>query len=270
MLYAILLGFVFLITPLRLAAQDFPSLIKHVNSLSFSFSCWNARGSLDRRDCWTDAVDYGIEVSYGVSKVPFPWSRNVTMPGGWKAVRKEVTSKNGKPDSTVIYQPVDDSTSMSSYLLLELGVGYSQFSGFTSVDSSFVLKGSVREIPSLSVYGTLSSDDSTSALHRYRVRLGLRSGLIQLNNAQILDPMPDGNADTYAGTAQTFQLGGMVGLGLAFKKELYPFVEYAWVFRKFPSVEWNAIESKVAPLRFPRVLDFSGPSLTVGLRVQLK
>jgi len=102
---------------------------------------------------------------------------------------------------------------MSSYLLIEVGVGYSQFSGFTSVDSSFVLKGSVREIPSLSAYGTLSSDDSTSALHRYRLRFGLRSGLIQLNNAQILDPMPDGNANTYAGTAQTFQLGGMVGLG---------------------------------------------------------
>ena len=268
--YAILLGFVFLITPLTLAAQDFPSLIKHVGSLSFSFSCWNARGSLDRRDCWTDAVDYGIEVSYGVTKVPFPWSRNVTIPGGWKPVRKEVTSKNGKPDSTVIYQPVEDTTSMSSFLLVELGVGYSQFSGFASVDTSFVLKGSVREIPSLSVYGTLSSDDSTSALRRYRLRLGLRSGLIQLNNAQILDPMPDGNADTYAGTAQTFQLGGMVGFGLAFKKELYPFVEYAWVFRKFPSVEWNGIESKVAPLRFPRVLDFTGPSLTFGVRVQLK
>jgi hypothetical protein len=267
---AIGLALVFWLPPSTLAAQDFPSLIKHVNSLAFSFSCWNARGAVDRRDCWTDAVDYGIEVTYGVTKVPFPWSRNVTIPGGWKPVRKEVTSRNGKPDSTLIYQPVEDTTSMSSYLFIELGVGYSQFSGFSSVDTSFVLKGSVREIPSLSVYGTLSSDDTTSALRRYRLRVGLRSGLIQLNNAQILDPMPDGNADTFAGTAQTFQLGGMAGFALAFNKELYPYVEYAWQFRKFPSVEWNAVESRIAPLRFPRVLDFTGPSLTVGVRVQLK
>jgi hypothetical protein len=262
--------FVSLNLPANLPAQDFPDLIREVGAISFSMSCWSERGAVERKGCPSKEVDYGIEVSYPVTKIPFPWSHNKTVAGEWKAVRREVIDKNGKPDTTTIYEPQPDTTIMSSYMLVEVGVGYSQFSGFSSVDPSFELKGAVREIPSVSVYGTFSTDDETSSFRHFKFRLGLRSGLIQLWDVQANDPIDATTFDTYTGTAHTFQLGGVASFAYAYKKELYPFVEYSWMLRKFPSVQWALAEAHTMPQRFPRELDFSGPSLTFGLRIDIK
>lgn len=258
------------VSPLKIQAQDFAELIKNVGAVSFSVSCWSERGAVKRKGCPSKEVDYGIEVSYQVTKIAFPWSHNTLVPGEWKAVRKEVVNRNGKPDTTTIYEPGEDSTIMSSYLMLEVGVGYSQFSGFSSVDPSFELKGAVREIPSVSIYGTLASDDASSLLKHLRLRLGLRSGLIQLWDVQANDPIDATTFDTYTGSAHTFQLGANAGLAFVFKKELYPFIEYSWMLRKFPSVQWSLAEAHTMPQRFPTELDFTGPSLTVGLRIDIK
>ena len=115
--------FVTLISPARLAAQDFAELIKNVGAVAFSMSCWSERGAIERKGCPSKEVDYGIEVSYQVTKVPFPWSHNKTVAGEWKAVRKEVINKNGKPDTTTIYEPGEDTTIISSYLLVDVAVG---------------------------------------------------------------------------------------------------------------------------------------------------
>ena len=138
------------------------------------------------------------------------------------------------------------------------------------MDPSFELKGTVREIPAVSVYGTLSSDDSSSILKRLRPYVSLRTGLIQLNDVQALDPISAEKFDLYAGVAQTFQIGASLGVAFGYKQKVYPFVEYSWQRRKFPSVQWFAQESEEIPRRFPRELDFSGNSLTVGIRVALK
>ena len=258
------------ISPLRIQAQDFADLIKNVGAVSFSVSCWSERGAVERKGCPSKEVDYGIEVSYQVTKIAFPWSHNTVVPGEWKPVRKEVVNRNGKPDTTTIFEPGEDSTIMSSYLMLEVGVGYSQFSGFSSVDPSFELKGAVREIPAVSIYGTLASDDASSLLKHLRLRLGLRSGLIQLWDVQANDPVDATTFDTYTGNAHTFQLGANAGLAFVFKKELYPFIEYSWMLRKFPSVQWSLAEAHTMPQRFPTELDFTGPSLTIGLRIDIK
>ena len=262
--------FVSLISPASLPAQDFAELIKEVGAISFSMSCWSERGAVERKGCPSKEVDYGIEVSYPVTKVPFPLSHNRTVPGEWKPVRKEVINKNGKPDTTTIYEAGEDTTIMSSYMLVEVAVGYSQFSGFSSVDPSFELKGAVREIPSVSIYGTFSSDDESSSLKHFKLRLGLRSGLIQLWDVQANDPIDAKTFDTYTGNAHTFQLGGVAAFAFAYKKELYPFVEYSWMLRKFPSVQWSQPEAHTVPQRFPRELDFTGPSLAFGLRINIK
>ena len=258
------------LAPTSVCAQDFADLIKNVSAVSFSVSCWSERGAVQRKGCPSKEVDYGIEVSYQVTKVALPWSRNKVVPGEWKAVRKEVVNKNGRPDTTTIYEPGEDTTIMSSYLMIDVAVGYSQFSGFSAVDPTFELKGAVREIPAVSIYGTLSSDDSSSLLKLVRLRLGLRSGLIQLWDVQANDPIGANTFDTYTGNAHTFQLGANAALALAWKKELYPFVEYSWMLRKFPSVQWSLAEAHTVPQRFPRELDFSGPSLAVGLRIDIK
>jgi hypothetical protein len=262
--------FLALLTPITLEAQDFADLIKNVSAVSFDVSCWSERGATHSKDCPSKEVDYGIEVSYQVKKIAFPWSRNTLVPGEWKPVRKEVVNRNGKPDTTTIFEPAEDTTIMSSYLLIDVAVGYSQFSGFSSADPTFELKGAVREIPSVSIYGTLGSDDASSVLRHLRVRLVLRSGLIQLWDVQANDPIDQNTFDTYTGNAHTFQLGADAGIAFAFKKELYPFVEYSWMLRKFPSVQWSLAEAHTMPQRFPTELDFTGPSLTVGVRVDIR
>jgi hypothetical protein len=254
-----------------LGAQEFSDIIKDVNSISFYASCWSARGQLQRNDCWSKAVDYGVDVTYQVTKVPLPGSSNKEVEDAWKPARKEITDHNGRKDTTVVYEPVEDSTIMSSYLQIDVGLGYSEFSGFSAIDNSFELRGAIREIPAVSVYGTVSSDSPHSLLHKLRLRVGVRSGLIQLNDVQAIDPVGDGNGDVYFGTAQTFQLGGVAGLALAYKKEIYPYIEWMWMRRKFQSVQWTFTdESHTVPERFPRELDFSGPSLSIGMRIQLK
>src|SRR6266550_4819703 len=250
-----------LISPPTLAAQDFAELIKNVSAVAFSVSCWSERGAVQRKGCPSKEVDYGIEVSYQVTKVAFPWSHNTVVPGEWKPVRKEVINRNGRPDTTTIYEPGEDTTIMSSYLLVDVAVGYSQFSGFSSVYPSFELRGAVREIPAVSIYGTLSSDDEHSALKHFKLRMGMRSGLIQLWDLQANDPINANTFDTYTGSAHSFQLGGIAAVAFAYKKELYPFVEYSWMLRKFPSVQWSLAEAHTLPQRFPRELDFTGPSL---------
>lgn len=251
-------------------AQEFSDIIKDVNSISFYMGCWSARAPLQRNDCLSKAADYGVDATYQVTKVPLPWSTNRTIEGGWKATRREITDHNGKKDTTDIMVPVDDSTAMSSFLQIDVGLGYSEFSGFSALDNSFELRGAVRELPAVSVFGTLSSDTPGSIFRKLLFRVGIRSGLIQLNDVQAVEPRGDETLGVYAGTAQTFQIGGVAGVALAWKKEIYPYFEYNWERRKFASVQWAAQEQPTAPERFPRELDFSGPSVSIGLRIQLK
>jgi hypothetical protein len=266
-----LLFLFFILCPREGSAQEFSDIIKDVSSISFYMSCWSARGQVQRNDCWSKAVDYGVDATYQVTKIPLPWSANKTIEGGWKPTRKEIVDRNGRKDTTEIYEPVEDSMSMSSFLQIDVGLGYSEFSGFSAVDNTFEIRGAVRELPAVSVFGTVSSDTEHSPFRKLLIRVGIRSGLIQLNDVQAIDPVGDGNGDVYFGTGQTFQLGGVAGVAVAWKKEIYPYVEYMWMRRKFQSVQWTFTdENHTVPERFPRELNFSGPSLSVGIRIQLK
>lgn len=251
-------------------AQEFSDIIKDVNSISFYMGCWNVHAPLQKNDCWSKAADYGVDATYQITRVPLPWSTNRTIKGGWKPTRREITDRNGRKDTTDIMVPVEDSTAMTSFLQIDVGLGYSEFSGFSTVDNSFELRGAVRELPAVSVFGTLSSDTEGSIFRKLLFRVGIRSGLIQLNDVQAVDPLSEGTVGVYAGTAQTFQIGGVAAVAVAWKKEIYPYAEYNWERRKFASVQWAAQELATAPDRFPRELDFSGPSVSIGLRIQLK
>ena len=53
-----------------------------------------------------------------------------------------------------------------SYFTLEFALGYSQFSGFGSSDPTIELRGAVRELPSASLYATLTLDSWPHTLRR--------------------------------------------------------------------------------------------------------
>ena len=76
-----------------------------------------------------------------------------TTPG--TATQRVVTTKEGETTTEITYTlkapppPLRDTT-----WLFELALGYGQFSGFTSRDPAFELRGSVRAAPTISVYAT--------------------------------------------------------------------------------------------------------------------
>lgn len=154
--------------------------------------------------------------------------------------------------------------------LFEFALGYSQISGFRSKDPKLELRGSVREAPMISVYATHEHPIPWTPLSFY---LGLRSGLLQLQNVRIyMDTAvaSGGNATSsvvYTGAAGAF----LAGVAAGFVADIGPtswFVEGAYSWRNFPSVEWTG-PAKLLPKNLPQRLNVSGLNLTVGIQIPI-
>jgi hypothetical protein len=203
--------------------------------------------------------NYGVEVLWNLGRFPIAPKPPATSTS--KLVRIEVT--NG--DTLYVYEPVPPPPPPLGRYLLELGVGWGQITEFASRDSTFDLHGSVRELPSVSLYVT----DMNSDLQPY---MGIRSGIIRLQNAQMVSrATPDTTAlvKGYFGSAEAFQLGFVIGFVKSLAPNLHLTTELAHHRRYFPSVAWATAPADL-PRSFPRSLDFSGQSLSVGLQVKLR
>ncbi len=136
----------------------------------------------------------------------------------------------------------------------ELALGYGQLSGFRSNDASLDLRGAVRALPSIAAYASRERKMPAGFRDFY---FGLHTGFLQTVNLQAYDL--EGRQFSLDG--ETFELGVSVGLfhgsGL--------FVEPTYRFRYFPSVEWTLPDGvKTLPAGWPRSLNLSGPSVSVG------
>jgi hypothetical protein len=112
-------------------------------------------------------------------------------------------------------------------LLLELAIGYTQLAGYRGDDVN--LRGSIEELPSLTLYATLSNGWWLD------VYGGLRSGLAQVKGLRSVS-----HDSVFHAEGSTIQFG-LVGPALVFGKptgnwEL--FIEPAWTFRKFDTLKW--------------------------------
>jgi hypothetical protein len=265
--------------PAPLAAQiGVESLLSNVTDISFSLSCWkdNSPSLQEKGSCINERNGYGVEVLWGLRSIPIGrgLKGSAAAPDTtWEVVEKEVRFDGATSDSTRMYarklKPKDDPRQWSVFL--ELGLGYGQFSGFESANPAFDVRGTVREIPSLTLYGTLNHKKFLRYAQPY---IGVRTGLIQLHNAQIFSQIKADsvvNPDTVAvftGGAQAFQLGGVAGIGL----ELGPahfFVEGAYHVRRFPSIQWTSGTNRM-PADLPRSFDFTGTTISVGVQVHIR
>jgi hypothetical protein len=74
----------------------------------------------------------------------------------------------------------------------------------------------------------------------------------------------------YTTTAQTtFQVGPLAGLAFEPINGFNVFVEAAYLWRYFPSVEWAAVGG-VVPQSLPRRLNFSGHIIEAGVQLELR
>jgi hypothetical protein len=144
--------------------------------------------------------------------------------------------------------------------LFEGGIGYSQMGGFRLKRDDIDLRGTVRELPTVTFY----------ALHNARVAglffpyLGVSSGFAKLQNAAIYNP----DGDQYSVSAEAFTLGGSVGAAFG-SRTISPFIEAGYRVRNFPSLEYKFGSSTRVPTTWPRGLNFSGWHLDVGVQAGL-
>jgi hypothetical protein len=133
--------------------------------------------------------------------------------------------------------------------LFELGVGYGQLSGFNARDPSLDLKGSIRSLPFLSLYGSYEP---------IGVYGGLRSGFMTTEGLQVFDA--EGNV--FSGDADSFLAGVVLGYSIEILG-INVFTEGSYTVRDFPSVAWDKGQ---LPPGIPREMSLSGWNFGGGIQ----
>jgi len=251
-------------TPAR-AQIGFEDLLESVTDIAVSVTCWSTRSeSVRRSDCPGGKNGYGIEVLWALKTVPL--GRQPAVDTTWVPSGKTVTVREGRPDTVTTLTMEAEEAEVPGYrILVELGLGYSQFSGFTSTDERFELRGTIREEPSLAFYASLEGPGMLRWVNPYA---GVRTGLIRLGGVQAFTPEGD-SITAYVGSAEAFQIGGTIGIS-AGTEVASLFLEAQLNLRRFTSVDWTAGAGGTLPAFLPRGLDFTGPSLSLGVQVHVR
>jgi hypothetical protein len=245
------------------------SLLANVTDISLSFSCWNENSaSLEKRGgCPSERNGYGIEVLWGVKTIPL--FGRTTSDSTWEVTGREASVRRGATDSTIslTYVPKRTQNLPPWSIAMELGLGYSQFSGFGAANPDYDLRGTIREVPSISLYGTLNHRNAEDEVFPLQPYVGIRTGLIQLHNVQLYAPVNADTAVVYSANGQAFQLGAMLGISWEMEP-VHLFVEGAYHLRNLPSIQWTG--STLVPADLPRSFNFTGGSLSVGVQVHVR
>jgi hypothetical protein len=250
-------------TPAR-AQIGFEDLLESVTDIAVSGTCWSTRSEAVRRsDCPGGRNGYGVEVLWALAKVP---RREASADTAWVPSQKRVIRRDGRTDTVTVLVPEVREEEGGYRFLIELGLGYSQFSGFASSDDRFDLRGSVREVPSVAVYGSLEGPGILAHVGPY---VGIRSGLIMLSDVQLFTPVSGDSTTAYRGSGEVFQVGGALGLS-AGTDAASLFVEVQLNLRRFNSVDWTGGAGGTIPGFLPRSLDFTGPSFSVGVQIHVR
>jgi len=241
-------------------------LLESVTDIAVSVTCWNTRSeSLRRSDCPGGKNGYGVEVLWALKTVPI--GRQPAVDTTWVPSGKTVTIREGRPDTVTTLAMEEGEPEVPGYrLLIELGLGYSQFSGFTSTDERFDLRGTIREQPSIAFYASLEGPGIFQHVNPYA---GVRSGLIRLSDVQLFTPPSGEETTAYRGSAEVFQVGGSIGIS-AGTDVASVFLEAQLNLRRFTSVDWTGGAGGTIPGYLPRGLDFTGPSVSLGVQLHIR
>jgi len=254
-------------TPAPARAQiGIEDLLESVTDIAVSVTCWNTRSeSLRRADCPGGKNGYGVEVLWALKTVPI--GRQPAVDTTWVPSGKTVTIREGRPDTVTTLAMEEGEPEVPGYrLLIELGLGYSQFSGFTSTDERFDLRGTIREQPSIAFYASLEGPGIFQHVNPYA---GVRSGLIRLSDVQLFTPPSGEETTAYRGSAEVFQVGGSIGIS-AGTDVASVFLEAQLNLRRFTSVDWTGGAGGTIPGYLPRGLDFTGPSVSLGVQLHIR
>lgn len=202
-------------------------------------------------------ASYGLELLFSIGSVsrPLPGAEppaGDTVAQEW--VRRTLTRRGAYTDTTDVFEvhkvPLEEPS--ETVWLFELGLGYGQLVGFQAAAEEVELRGTVRDLPSVSFYA------SYEPLGGY---FGLRTGFMTLNGLQFYDA----EGAVTSGEAESFLASALVGYAvevLGFNL----FAEGGYSLRYFPSVAWSA---DTLPPEMPRALNLSGWSVSGGIQFRL-
>ena len=142
----------------------------------------------------------------------------------------------------------------------DLGIGYGQMDGLSS-NAGYELHGSVRELPSVSAYATMRLTD------RVGIYGGVRTGVITLQDAQVYVGDDETTTSLFTLSSTSFEFGTPLGIDLQLAGDLHVTAEAAYMRRIFNSLSYDPASG--FPSNFPRALDLSGISWSVGVQVPL-
>jgi hypothetical protein len=142
----------------------------------------------------------------------------------------------------------------------DLGVGYGQMDGLAGA-GPYELHGSVRELPSISAYTTLRLMD------RVGIYAGVRTGIITLQDAQVYLAGDEATTSLFTLSSTSFEFGAPLGIDLTVAGDLHVTAEAAYMRRIFNSLSYDPPSG--FPSNFPRALDLSGMSWSVGVQVPI-
>ena len=172
-------------------------------------------------------------------------------------------------------------------VLFEVGFGYAE-NPFRIEGSEFTLRSALRELPMLTVYGSIQWD-AIGAVHSVlssceerddgcgitNVGLspyfGLRGGLVSLTGTRAFVPVPpdstgtpSGEINVLKGSGDAFRSGLAAGIVLGiYNANVYVEAEYGR--RRIPSIQWEG----TIPESLPQNLDFSRAIYAIGIQLTL-
>ena len=138
----------------------------------------------------------------------------------------------------------------------ELGVGFSQSGALVAREATTEMRASMREAPSVTLYGNFGS----GPLGGY---LGARTGLVSLEGGRAYIGV-DSSATEFGGS--TFQIGPVAGAALSYRG-VHLFAEAAYMWRDIKSIEW-ADDKNVGAA--PRSANLTGAAFAVGAQFRFK
>jgi hypothetical protein len=197
---------------------------------------------------------YGLELLFSIGEVskPLPGvsqSKGDTVSVEW--IQTTLTQHDDHTDTTNVYEvkPLKRSVPSETIWLFEMGLGYGQVTGFSGSDQNTELRGTIRDLPSVSFYA------SYEPLGGY---FGFRSGFIRVQGLQYYDE----TGGSYSGKAESFLAAGMVGYAKEFLG-FNLFLESGYSLRHFPSIVWSG---GPLPSGIPKELNMSGWFLGTGIQ----
>ena len=240
------LGFVLLtllLAPAAAPAQFGPveALARRVSDLSFYYGRGGAATGSALDDDPLGLTSFGVELLFEVARIPSAEARarRAGTDPGTRRVLREVEIRHGSDGRTDTIFHYDVVQSAPGYgpddivWTMEVGLGYGQLQGLELGDPALDLNAMIRTLPSVTLYVTYEP------LGTY---LGLRTGFLRTYALQVID---DAGA-IYAGSAEAFMMGGLVGYAFAVDPG-FLFIEGGYTARTFPSVEWSAPTGLPAP-----------------------